>query len=72
MPKPERAIGKGKPLDKMDLLSRIKPEETAIHVMLETTAMTAGETPRIENLCESSSRRLFKAAAVLDDVGKKG
>ena len=49
----------------MDLLSRIRPEETAIHAILETTAMTAGETPRIENLCESSSSCVVVVALLL-------
>jgi hypothetical protein len=39
----------------MNLFRIIRPEETDIHAMLEATAMMAGERPKIENLCQSSS-----------------
>jgi hypothetical protein len=65
MPSPDRAIGYGNPLDNMDLLSRIRPDETDIHAMLETMAMMAGERPRIENLCESSSSVDFTMVVVV-------
>ena len=51
----------------MDLFSRIKPEETNIHAMLERIAMMAGERPRNENLCDSS----FGVPA-LRVLGKRG